>query len=143
MSDVKPRLLPGLPQQCGTRPIRISSCQSPLSSPWGPYPLPRAWISTPSPTLCSRWGPMSHFLTGKCCSAMISMVNTLHFTFQTPNAAFPSEDLRLPLCPACEGVSDEVETFIPSQLPPLSTDPHPEILCLSLSLFLIFFPTLF
>ena len=139
MSDVELRLLPGLPQQCATRPLRISSCQSPLSSPWGPYPLAQAWTSTPSPTLCSRWGPMSHFLTGKCCSAMISVVNPLYLTFQTPIAEFLSKDSKLCFCPACEGVSNWVETFIPSQLPPLSTGPHPEILCL----FFFFFPTSF
>ena len=54
MSDAEPRLLPRLPQQCGTRPLRVSSCQSPLSSSRGPCPFPRAWTSTPSPTLCCR-----------------------------------------------------------------------------------------
>ena len=61
---------------------------------------------------------------------------SLHFAFQTITVVLPSEVPKLPPVLTCKGVSQCMETFPPSLLPPQGTGSHPESLCL-------FFPPLF
>ena len=55
---------------------------------------------------------------------------SLHFAFQTITVVLPSEVPKLPPVLTCEGVSQCMETFPPSLLPPQGTGSHPESLCL-------------
>ena len=130
MSDAEPRLLPRLPQQCGTRPLRVSSCQSPLSSPRGPCPFPRAWTSTPSPTLCCR---------GACESLLdweVLFSYDLHgepSLLRFPSSCFciPLWGLEAPPLPCLWGGFLLGRNFSSFIIPAPNTGPHPEILCLS------------
>ena len=107
-----PRLFPGLPQLCCTSPSRVSS-SPPQPSPWGlplkPEPQP------PAPTRCS--GHANKCPTGEFWSALISVMNSLHFVFHALAATLPSEVPEDLSVPACKGVSQCVETSLSHLLP--------------------------
>ena len=100
-----PRLFPGLPQLCCTSPSRVSSQQSTQPSPWG---LPLKPQRQPSaPTRCG--GHANKCPTGEFWSALISVMNSLHFVFHALAATLPSEVPEDCSVPACKGVSQCAE----------------------------------
>ena len=82
------------------------------------------------PTPTYRGGHANTEATGKCTLATISVMNSVHFaSIQTSVALFLSEILKLSSVSTCEGVSECVETFPPSQLSSQDTGAF-KILCL-------------
>lgn len=96
--------------------------------PWTPSPVsyqpPQNIFKATNP------GHVSHFLSGKCSLAIMSLVNSLHFVVQTPVAVFPFEILKLLTVTTGEGVSKCEEMFPPSGLPAQGAGPYSKILCL-------------
>ena len=102
------------------------------SSPWGLIPEHEPWH--PAPNFCHGFKHLSCFSARKCCSAMRSVMNSLHFALGAITVVLPSEVPKLPPVLTCEGLSQCMETFPPSsQLPPQGTGSHPERLCLFFS----------
>ena len=81
----------------------------------------------PAPTY--RGGHANTEAAGKCTLATISVMNSVHFaSIQTSVALFLSEIPKLSSVSTCEGVSECVETFPPSQLSSRDTGAF-QILC--------------
>ena len=55
------------------------------------------------PALFHHSGHASRFSAGKCCLAVISVVNSLSFAFGAPVAVFPQGFLKLPPSPPVRG----------------------------------------
>ena len=98
------------------------------SSPSGPTLGPEPW---------HLGVPLAPRLGCACCSAMISVVNYFHFVFQAPSIVLLPEVPKLPSVLTYEGVSESVETFPPSWLPPQGAGPLAEILCFFFYLYLL------
>lgn len=89
-------------------PLRVSSWQSTPVISW--CLTPEAWASAPVSTHCG--GHANSTSAGKFWSAMISMLNSLCFAFWAPVAMLPSEVVKLPRVPSCEGVFECAEIFL-------------------------------
>ena len=100
------RLFPGLHHLCCTSPFRVSSWQSTPLTP--AVQTPKFETQHPAPT-CR--GYASCVLVGKSSLSVISVVNSLHFVFQTPTSMFSDEVLKLLPVPSHETFSKCMETF--------------------------------
>ena len=128
-------LFSGLPPLCWSSPFRVSSRQ----------PTPDCslrsdactWASAPRPHHHSRWKLVIHFLAEKWYLAVISVVNFLYFSLWAPTFALLSKVLNPTLAPPVRGCPSVQKLSLLHDFLPFGTSPHPEILYLFLSFYLL------